>query len=458
MAQTKAGQAGGWYNVQDFLAANPAQANSQKYQDKADKQLSEAKAGSGIYGDTGAETSWGASDIAEHVAKPTGWGGGSVFQGMRDSGGGLDQGELSQIGEYMGQSEPQQENVKDIYKQNTDPFAGMKAGDMSSIAGWYGQDAARTGDTPGMQKMDEFLLRGDKDFSKNFATQQQDKFKSQVSDKAEGRRQDITSAREATRGDQNSPGTWEASTKDWREGISNFLGDQQYMINARAENDKYFYDANVNRSDQSLMPTDDWRHLQKYKQYDPSAIDESKTYQRAGLEGIDPRKYFTLENSYAPTQAQAATAAIGNQGIDAYNALSNYLGGTDTRPGGYGAYGKQDPWKAGNWNFDREQYETDYMDLARREGEYDYRTETDRIAALGNTKIGSAWGRDARAFVEDYEAGNVAKGGIHKAAYDQLKDREYKIPGVASTPYGEVDLTGVPANQKGQYYYGKIVN
>ena len=211
---TTAGQAGGWSNIQDFLGANTGTPKVQgMIEQKGKQQLgTAAKAGetarSGVseipsiqaFTPQAFQSALAANDYGQIR---TGAGGQyTPFQGM--------------TGENRGAALAGQE-----LPTQTNPFENIQPG-VESIMNYFGQlERPSSQYTPGMSKMDEMLLRGQKDFVKDYPGELKEQFKGQVTDPMQAGREARALAHEG--------GALAAGTEGerWKGGINDYLQGEQ---------------------------------------------------------------------------------------------------------------------------------------------------------------------------------------------------------------------------------------
>lgn len=452
--KTTAGSPSGWYNIQEFLGANQQDpAVKQRLEEQATGQLEQAKQQTGMYDEAGALQPFDAQD---YVTQASPWDEGS-FQEML--GGGLDKDEKSKIQQGLTQEAGQQVNPESVFQDVPNPFSGMKEGDFGSIMNWYGGPKEQTSQyTPGMQKMDEMLLRGHKGFTTDFPKQQQDAFQG-VKDERTSRVGDIQTAQEQAAG---PTGTVATEKQAWQTGIGNFLGGQQQKIALENQSQQNLYDHMTGKqqegtveSSKSAIPIQDWINVQKYKEYDPSQVGTPVSpttgkvlnYARAlGVQGVNPWDYIQMSHDIAPTEGMAAMEVLGSQqGIDDYNALSQ-LYDQSGEAGGYGQFAGQDVWENPTWEFDREGFEGQIKDIAKR---YGIAGIDKGIADLSDTEsIVLPYGETPESFLEKFDKGAFS---LMADRAQKFRDRAYRAPSVATSPYGEIALDDPRA---GKYHYG----
>jgi hypothetical protein len=206
---------GGWYNLQDFLKANPQTPDIQNLvQGSANKEVSKGK--STLESEKGA-----LSEIPK-----------AIEYKQPDLETALQNDEYDTLRKNVNQEynptaiESQLPNIESSVSQ-------LKPGNTKSILDWFGQ-AQPTSSTynPGMQSMDELLLRGSKDFSKNFATNTQNQYKEAVTDPLEAARAARTAEETAAKTNiGNAAQGWKTGVKDWlgtqKKGLEDVLTQQQ---------------------------------------------------------------------------------------------------------------------------------------------------------------------------------------------------------------------------------------
>lgn len=401
--RSAAGQPGGWYNLQEFLQANQQTPNVQsRIQQRGEQGLASAK------GQLQSNVK-GLQDIptAEKYSSDR-------LTSMRQ--GGLTGQETGQLRGFLDQSlagiQPgtqqyelsAQEQLPDI--QN--PYQGLQPGSFESLMGWYGNlERPSANYTSGMQKMDEALLRGSKDFAKNFSGEMQGRFQQEVTDPLQEQRANLE------RRKQEASQQFTDEGKQWHEGISGFLGGEKAKVNERlAEQELELAKQNQMRTEdimgdyyQDVLQNTDLTGMNQLTpggqyvlkggqtlptpQADITGMNQLTPTQGIALKGvpgagyvdyqrpsatpsepylgpieIDPTQYISRGNVVAPTLGTAAQSYFSPQDLQTYNTLAGLVDQDIYDPQGLAQF---DP---GYWSFDAPAFEEDYRTrLGRMEEE-----------------------------------------------------------------------------------------
>lgn len=361
--RSAAGQPGGWYNLQEFIRANPQTPNVQsRIEQRGGQGLASAKEQlqSNVRGlqniptaekySTDRLTSMRQEGL---TGQETGQLRGFLDQTLEGIQPGTQQYELSA-----------QEQLPDI--QN--PYQGLQPGSFDSLMSWYGNlEKPSATYTSGMQKMDEALLRGSKDFAKKFPGQMQQSFQQEVVDPLQEQRANLE------RRKQEASQQFTDEGKQWHEGISGFLGGEKAKVNERlAEQELEFAKQNQMQTQdimgdyyQDIIPTDitGMNQIAPGGEYVLKSIPDanqpswempapSETY--LGPVNLDPSQYITRGEAVAPTIGTAAQSYFSPQDLQTYNTLAGLVGQDIYDPQGLAQF---DP---GYWNFDALAFEQDY--------------------------------------------------------------------------------------------------
>ena len=395
--RTAAGTSGGWYNIQDFLQANQQTPNVQtRIEQKAGQGLSEAK------NQLQSQQS-GLSQLPTTEAYSN-----DRLQSLRQ--GGIDPNETSQIRGFLDQSLGNKEAGTQSYERSSqeqlpdikNPYSNLQSGNFDSIMNWYGGLEKPSADyTPGMQKMDEMLLRGSKDFSTDFPSKMKDQYQQEVVDPLQSQRAELD--RRKSEASQN----FSDEGKEWHQGISGFLGGEKAKVNERLAQQQ------LDLAEQNQMKTQDimgdyYNDLNFYNdmtgvnqltQGGNTVLKDSFDPRYQGLSTFNTDDYITRDAIVDPTIGTAASSYFSNPNdLQSYNALAGLIGEE-----GYNTEGLAD-FNPGKWNFDNQLFEQDYRqklgqieeDKLRKQIDslmnsyYDYggTPETFRVPEIVDTKYG----------------------------------------------------------------------
>ena len=216
-----AGSPGGWFNIQDFMDANKGSSITQsRIQGRGLEQL-----GGAVSQLSQQQADLQAIPEAEKFSSER-------LTGIRE--GGIDQNEISSLSNYLGQTPGSSQAGIQSYELDpasqmqsiSSPYGGLQSGDLNSIMNWYGElERPSASYTPGMQKMDEMLLRGNTDFVQQFPEQLQSQFQTNVTDKLAQSRSDIAGRQ------KEAKDAYTAERGHWTGGIDQFLGSEENKIN-----------------------------------------------------------------------------------------------------------------------------------------------------------------------------------------------------------------------------------
>jgi hypothetical protein len=203
--QSTAGNSGGFTNIQDYMNANKGNQTNQNYlNNKADTQISNQA--------NLLNTNVGSlSAINQNPA--------ASQQGVQDL---LGKNNYETARNYATNPnfKATAEELPDMYSGAYNPTSKL-TGNLSSVMDYIGEIKPPSQQyTPGMQKFDEMILGGDKDFAKNFATNKQQRYKSQVEDPYGA----ATAARETQKGQAKQ------NVEDWRTQFKTYLGGEDKKI------------------------------------------------------------------------------------------------------------------------------------------------------------------------------------------------------------------------------------
>lgn len=229
---TSAGDSQGWYNIQDFLGANKGDTTGQRIASSA----------------LGKEIEAGKSNLQNQISNL------SPLQTAQtgDLNALLEADDYAQIGNIYNQ-QYQSPSAPEFNPITSSSVEALQPNQFNTIADFIG-GVQKKGSTytPGMQKMDELLMRGDKDFAQNFAQQAKDKYASEINnpyqeavanrEKAQqGAKQNIESARQ----------DWQSQVADWTgqagRNLNNYYNELRRMYPSGSGNIIYPYSTNINQ-------------------------------------------------------------------------------------------------------------------------------------------------------------------------------------------------------------------
>lgn len=232
----------------------------------------------------------------------------------------LDQNNYDQIYNLANQTyTPETTNALTTDINPSSGFQGMKQGDFGSIMDFFGS-AQPTSSTynPAMQRQDELLLRGSKDFNKDFVPNAQNAYKTGVTDP-------LNQAR-TERADQVAqvPGQMQKANESWKGGIGSWLSGQSQQVNdilAKQQAEEAAR-ANIGKKFQTIN-----------NPYTPAGAQYHDAGQvQVPVNNQDGTGYFDIYgyNAGTPSQATAEQAYMTQNpsGYEDYNALANKFGST----------------------------------------------------------------------------------------------------------------------------------
>jgi hypothetical protein len=423
--KTTAGTPSGWYNIQDFLGANTqAPAIKSQIEQKGASQLDEAK--------NKYQTQLSNLQSMPTPDKFTSEGLSGITQG------GVTSGEAQTLANKLSQQPTGDAFTKTAAEQMpsiASPYSSMKSGDFSSIMNWFGDQARPASEyTPGMQKTDEMLLRGQQGFAEEYPTKLQNQFQAEVQNPLEAKRQEITKAQDT------SKGAFEDANKQWYQGITGFLSDEKNKISNMYDQQKQQL-ADINaKNTKDIMGADYYARSQDYPTYDTSPGGNKPyigmpEYQLRGIEGVNPSNFITRSNYVAPSQETAATGALGQEGIDTYNTLAGLVGDTNTISGSPQAF---DP---GTWNFDQKGFENDYKRVVQELALQNIADQMGKISNLPYAYIapGTTISNTYRDNIPTLVDPELIRQGADPA-YSGQNLQYYDIPYYVDSPYGRVNI------------------
>lgn len=381
--RTAAGQPGNWYNIQDFLNANPQKSNvAPRIEQKAGESMAGAK-----------QQLQSQFNTVQNQTMPTPETySGDKFSQIRQ--GGINQGETQDLRRFLDQTPQNFEPGQQLYelapeqqvRDVRNPFSDMKTGDFSSIMKWYGDIERPSSEyTPGMQKMDEMLLRKS-NIGEELPGQMQGRFQSEIIDPIKQKR-DQLQAKQA-----DSQKAFEQQRTDWTQGISSFLQGEDAKIKDIYEQQQQAMAEQDAVTTQQIFGND-YENLQWL--YPDNAADSGLTLKNV-IAG-DPRqgsqtdvmgsKYLQRSPVIDPSMNTAALQYYTNpQDLADYNTLIGLLGQGDPRQlEGVEAF---DP---GEWTYDRKAFSQDWRDKYK---EIEQQKIQDTIDAIMNKPpVSHQWGK-----------------------------------------------------------------
>lgn len=333
-APSEAGTPGGWYNIQDFLNANKQDpAIASKIQEKG-TQATQKLAGD-VQGQIG-----GLSQI--DAANPFSQ---SSLQDIlaRDNYSQAQSGLQQQFNPFKGVAgSTLEEKAKTVagseLQAPSNPFAQVQSGNFQSIMDFFGQAEKPSAQyTQGMSKMDEMLLRGQKDFVKDYPTQLQEQFTSQVVNPLDAARAE---REQALLGGAKST---EEAAKSWQTGLGQYVADQQ-----KAVNDILGQQQTQEAQAQANIP-DYQTFLSGLQTANPNYYNQllSGAYVPEGLQTKDLSPIYQQYAKYTPGTGVNESTALNQYGagnIQDYNALAQLIGGK--------AFGQGYQYQPGSFTFD----------------------------------------------------------------------------------------------------------
>jgi len=397
--KTTAGKPGGWYNIQDFLAANPQTPNVQsRMTQRGSQQLGEAKGQL-------------QSQVSALPSMPT------PEQYSQERFGGILQdgvtgGEASNLRSFLDQSYTPSATPQELLPGVQSPYKNMQPGSFESVMNWYGDiERPSAAYTPGMQKMDEMLLRGQKGFAQEFPTQLQQQFQSEVGQPLEAKRTEVGQQQEATKQQFSDEG------KQWYEGIGGFLSGEKQKLTDTYEKQRAELAKQSAMTPQQIMGQDYWSAAQQYQPYEmmPGLNKPSlgmPEYQLQHVAGIDPMNFLNRAEYTTPSMDTAANVLYSPEQLNTYNVLSGLLPEEQ-----YGSYTGSEVFKPGEWSFDAPGFMNDYKRVERQVAEAKARDRINQILGMPSAQL--PYGQTA----------------------EQAGLASYNVPGQIATRYGNTYLT-----------------
>lgn len=436
--RSAAGKPGSWYNVQEFLAANPQKSIAQqRVEQKGSEQLGQAK-----------QQFQGQTSGLASLPNPEQYSN-ERFQDIRQEGvsGGEAQNLRSFLDQSMENKEPgtqqyelsSQEQMPDIQS----PYDSMQPGNFDSIMGWYGNiEQPSAAYTPGMQKTDELLIRGAPDFVQQFPNQMQNQFQSQVTQPQEQERQAIGQRQESSKQQFSDEG------KQWFEGIGGFLEGEKQKIDTSLERQQAEQEKiSAYTNPQALQAAAPVRAPEVTRQSEEFTGSEDPYAQQAG--SLDYMNYLNRPSAYTadPTMGSASLEALQSQGLQDYNVLGGLVGQEQYA-------GEQ--YTPGEYEFSQPSFERDYGQRVDRYKDIATTAEQNRIdQALAELASSNQY---TIPYGQGFEAhkGNIGQMAV-PTAFDISRaygaDGSYSLPTEHSrggeTVYAPWQIAGPPQQQGG---------
>lgn len=316
---TSAGNAAGWYNIQDFLGANKGNQTMQnQIRDTGNQFVDQGK-----------------ENMASEAAEYEGYERPELYDFDRGS---LESTDIGAAQRGLGQDyDPfDVEGAINLSSDVLSPYENIQSGSVQSLTDFNKQGMKPNAQyTGGMQMMDNALLGSDYDFVNNYGNEFKSQFENEVINPFSEQKDNWMKA-EADR-DQ----AFDAAQANWATGIQDYLGNKQ---------------TDIAKANWAIGDTFDQR--MNTAQTDPLAYADPET--RAYIENQQAQAqeyggelnlptyedYLRLEsgNTFAPTaDVGASTVMGGREGVDYWNALNSL----------YGDYtaGSETPWQAQLYNY-----------------------------------------------------------------------------------------------------------
>lgn len=309
-SRTTAGRPGSWYNIQDFLSANPNPNIAQRVQQRAGESLGQAK------GQMQTQIE-GLQQAPTPEAYST-----DRFTTIRE--GGIDPTETQSLRSFLGQTVESAEPGAQSYELTPDqqlkdvrnPFEGVKQGDFGSIMQWYGDAEPPSSDyTPGMQRMDQMLLRG-AGIEKTLPSQMESQYQTEILDPIQQKREQLKAQQD------ESKKAFEEQRTNWTQGISSFLeGEDKKIQDVLAQQEQQLAEQNrMNLQDITGQYYDDLKFIYP-------TLGSPYTTKALGEFANPAMRYISRENVVAPDLNTAAMEYFTDpQGYADYNTLAGLLG------------------------------------------------------------------------------------------------------------------------------------
>jgi hypothetical protein len=213
---TTAGDSQGWYNIQDFLGANKGDTTGQRIAGSAlDKEIEAGK--SNLQNQI--------SNLSPLQTAQTG-----------DLNALLEADDYSQIGNIYNQ-QYQSPSAPEFNPITSSSVEALQPNQFNTITDFIGGVQKNNSTyTPGMQKMDELLMRGDTDFAQNFAQQAKDKYASEINNPY----QEAVANREKAQ--QGAKQNIESARQDWQSQVADWTGQAGRDIESTLTRQRSDYD------------------------------------------------------------------------------------------------------------------------------------------------------------------------------------------------------------------------
>jgi len=321
---TTAGNAAGWYNIQDFLGANKDnQAMQNQIKETGNKYISSAN-----------EEAIGLYDQYNSYERPAA----QAFDPSNLKVGGYDE---SAVQKGMSQDyDPfDVKGAMNLSSTSMNPYNTVQPGSVQSLVDFNAQGMKPNAQyTSGMNMMDTALLGNDYDFVNNYGNEFKSQFENQVLNPF-NEQVDAFAANEA-----NLDKSFEDAQGAWRGGVNEWLTGQNSAVDSAYNKMQKNYNDITNADPGTYVD------------------DQTKAYYDAqvagGKELPDFSNYIrqTGGSVGGPSKGQAAYSALGGkEGIDYFNALSSLYGDASGGESPYSPYSGSE-WTAPTYEFDKDAY------------------------------------------------------------------------------------------------------
>jgi hypothetical protein len=300
---SKAGNAAGWYNIQEFLGANKGNQSLQNQIKQTGNEYIEGanQEASGLY------------DQYNSIAKPDAF----QFDANNLKPGGFTEQDAKK-GLYQDYDPFDVEGAMNLSQSSMNPYQNIQPGSVESLT-QFNKNAMQPNAqySSGMQNMDNALLGNDYDFVGNYANQFKGDFEQNVLNPFTAQKETFLGQEQAR--DQ----AFDTARDSWMGGLNTYLTGQNNAVNSTFNNMKSNYDNTIASA-----------------QNDPSQFVDAETKAYIDGQKAAAEKYGTTIDlpsysdyirqtggEFAPNQGQAAYSALGGQeGVDYFNALSSLYG------------------------------------------------------------------------------------------------------------------------------------
>lgn len=322
---TTAGNAQSWYNIQDFLGANQGDTTGQRIAGSALNK--EVEAGKSSLQNQVSGLSALQNPIAapsQPIPTPEGQAQIALYNPDPNTLGGL-LGTDNYDAIRAGVNQSYQAPTGSEFTPITSSVDKIQPNQFNTIADFIGLGQKKSSTyTPGMQKMDELLMRGDKDFTQNFAQQAKDRYASEVTNPYQAAVANREQERTKNKSDIESASSgWKSQVQDWtgqaNRNIEDVLSKQQQNYNTiQPTYNKIISDimGGIGRNEENM---------------------ESRIRDAANIQNL---------LSVQPSRETAINDLGGTALTQDYNALQDILGGTpsylSTSPQNYKSYTEQE--------------------------------------------------------------------------------------------------------------------